>query len=71
MGENLSRDDSESLVKISKFYRLCARNSAWNFGDAMRTVYLGILPQNYHGKIAARRISWIERTEFWQRNFKI
>jgi len=23
------------------------------------------------GKIAAREISWIERTEFWRRNFKI
>ncbi|WP_298831737.1 hypothetical protein [uncultured Campylobacter sp.] len=50
MGENLSRDDSESLVKISKFYRLCARNCAGNFGDAMRTGYLGILPQNYFAK---------------------
>jgi len=50
LGENLSRDDSESLVKISKFYRLRARNSAWNFGDAMRTVYLVILPQDYFAK---------------------
>ncbi|WP_298959686.1 hypothetical protein [uncultured Campylobacter sp.] len=50
MGENLSRDDSESLVKISKFCDLCARNSAWNFGDAMRTVYLGILPQDHFAK---------------------
>jgi len=50
LGENLSRDDSESLVKISKFYRLCARNCAGNFSDAMRTVYLGILPQGCSAK---------------------
>jgi len=71
LGENLSGDDSESLVKISKFYRLRARNCAGNFGDAMRTGYLGILPQIYRGKIAARGISWIKRAKFLRRNFKI
>jgi len=50
LGENLSRDDSESLVKISKFYRLRARNSAGNLGDVMRTGYLGILLQDYFAK---------------------
>jgi len=57
------------LVKISKFYRLRARNSARNFGDAMRTGYLGILPQIYRGKIAARGISRAEFRGLRERNF--
>ncbi|EEV17887.1 hypothetical protein [Campylobacter gracilis] len=54
------------MVKISKFYRLCARNCAENFSDAMRTVYLGILPQDYFAK---RRKTPHARQNFGAENF--
>jgi hypothetical protein len=36
-----------------------------------KTISLKDAKRRMRGRIAAREISWIERTEFWWRNFKI
>jgi len=65
------------FLNFATFARETARGiSAMRCGRAIlefyrKTISLKDAKRRMRGKIAARRISWIERTEFWWRNFKI
>ncbi|MFC2528811.1 MAG: hypothetical protein ACFNVQ_07015 [Campylobacter sp.] len=65
------------FLNFTAFVRETARGiSAMRCGRAIlefyrKTISLKGAKRRMRGRIATREISWIERTEFWRRNFKI